>query len=288
MTTCVSINGRLQDEESAFVSVLDRGFLYGDSVFEVLRTSRGSPVDQHAHLERLHRSARSIAIRCPPTQELEHAIGKTLRAANNSESHIRIIVTRGDGAGGLAITGNRPPTVIVVVSPLLLPEESQYRQGIAVQFVSVERTPRSAIDPSIKSGNYLNNILALQQAQGNGAQEAIMCDREGRVAEGSTSNIFFVSHGKIVTPSEEVGLLPGITRARVFVLARQRGLEITETTFFPAQLRTADEAFITSSIRGVMPVRSVDGVPYPHNCPGATTTILMELYKKFLSEHGEG
>jgi branched-chain amino acid aminotransferase len=288
MTTKVWINGAVSDEADARISVFDRGFLYGDSVYEVLRTAGGHPVDLEPHLGRLRRSAAGLALPAPADEVLRRAIDETLRAAANSDSYVRVIVTRGAGEIGLDLSLAVDPLTIVIVRPLVLPAAELYERGASLEIVGVERTSPRAVDPALKSGNYLNSILALAEARRAGAYEALMCDAQGRVAEGSTSNLFIVRAGRVETPASEVGLLAGITRHRIMGLARDAGLEVTERTLMPADVRTADEVFITSSIRGILPIAKVDGSAIGTRCPGAVTARLAALYRDFLDRVGRG
>ncbi len=282
MSIKVNIDGRIHDPETALVPVFDRGFLYGDSVYEVFRTAGGKPVDLGPHLRRLRHSAESIALALPPEPELVAAIEATLAAAGNDESYVRVVVTRGAGEIGLAIALADTPRTIVIVKPLELPPRSLYEGGADLIVVTVERTSPRAVDPGVKSGNYLNNILALDEARRAGAYEALMCDAAGRIAEGSSSNIFTVTGSKVLTPAREVGLLAGITRMRVIELARADGIEVEEGELRPEQARAADEALLTSSIRGVLPVRRIDDHVMP--APGPITARIMALYERHLRE----
>jgi len=282
MAVAVSINGELFDEHAS-ISVFDRGFLYGDSVYEVVRTSGGEPVDLPAHLIRLRASATAIALELPSDDELTAATLAALKAAGNPESYIRIIVTRGAGEIGLGTDLARDRKTIVIIRPLKLPARALYEHGIALQIVNVERSSPRAVDPRIKSGNYLNNILALAEARRAGADEALMCDSRGRIAEGASSNLFVVNNGALFTPGLEIGLLAGITRMRVIELARGAGIDVTEGKLLPADVRGADEVFITSSIRGVLPVARVDGNTLAGTVPGPITTRMMTLYQQHLT-----
>jgi branched-chain amino acid aminotransferase len=203
------MDGAIVDEADARISVFDRGFLYGDSVYEVMRTSRGRPVDLHQHLRRLARSADALALTLSDLSVLETHIQRTLDAAENAESYVRVMVTRGAGRIGLDTQLASEPVTIIIVRPLELPPAELYDTGASLEIVEVQRTSVRAMDPGVKSGNYLNNILALREAKRAGAYEALMCDAQGRVAEGSTSNVFVVRGGRISTPAQEIGLLAG-------------------------------------------------------------------------------
>ena len=287
MPVKVYIDGAIHGPEDASISVFDRGFLYGDSVYEVMRTAGGHPVDLAAHLQRLARSAAILDLATPPLPAIEDALGQTLAAAGNPESYIRVVVTRGCGEIGLDIALADTPSLIVLVKPLKLLPAVAYQNGIALRVVGVQRTPKRVVHPAVKSGNYLNNIMALREARAAGADEAIMCDGEGRVAEGASSNLFVVHGGTVTTPGVDVDLLPGITRARVLGLARADAIAVVEGTLTPEQVLAADEVFITSSIRGVVPVRRVD----EHTLapvPGPVSRRILELYAGFLDRVARG
>ncbi len=284
MSIKIWIDGVIHPPETAVVPVFDRGFLYGDSVYEVTRTAGGRPVDLGPHLDRLARSAGSIALPLPPRADIERAVAATLAAAGNPDSYIRIVITRGAGEIGLDISLADRSRTVVIVKPLELPAARLYRDGAPIWIVDVQRVHRRAVDPAVKSGNYLNNILALAEARQAGAYEAIMCDSRGRIAEGSTSNLFIVRGGRLATPHLEVGLLAGITRQTVMQLAAGAGLPVDEAELVPDDVRGADEAFLTSSVRGVMPVGTVDGRPLGSGVPGPVTARILELYDHHLAE----
>jgi branched-chain amino acid aminotransferase len=175
-----------------------------------------------------------------------------------------------------------------MVRPLALPPNEYYERGVAVAIVGVLRNPRRALDPRVKSGNYLNNILGLMEARAAGAYECLMCDSAGRVAEGSTSNLFVEREGKLCTPHLDIGLLAGITRQRVLELAAGAGIAVVEAELSPDDVRRAQEAFLTSSIRGILPVAQVDGKPMAQAAPGSLTRIVMDAYQRFLDQVAAG
>lgn len=284
MSQQVYVNGAITEPGSAMISVFDRGFLYGDSVYEVLRTAGGRSVDLDRHLQRLGRSAATIALELPPDATVRTAVSDTVAAAANPDSYIRIIVTRGGGPINLDPASAERPSLLVIVAPLVMPAADLYTRGARLAIVGVERTSRRAVDPAVKSGNYLNNIMALAEAKRAGAYEALMLGPDGRVAEGSTSNVFAVRGGRCTTPFLSTGLLPGITRQRVMELAAAAGIVAEEGDLLPDDLRSADEVFITSSIRGVMPASHVDGQPIAGGvAPGPVSRRLMSLYDDFLA-----
>ncbi len=271
------VDGVIGDEHTAVVPVLDRGFLYGDGVYEVTRTAGGQCVDLGPHLDRLDRSAARIGLVPPSRDAIVAAIGATLDG--QGESYVRVIVTRGAGEMGLDPALADRPRMVIIVRPLSLPAAEVVERGASLRFVSVERTSPRALDPAIKSGNYLNNILAIAEARRSNAYEAVLCDERGRVTEGSSSNVWCVRGGEILTPPTTVGLLPGITRWRLLQLAADAGLPAREAELVPDELRGADEVFITSSIRGVLPISRVDDRDVP---VGPVTRQLIGLYDRFL------
>ena len=284
MTTLVHIDGRVYPPDQARVSVFDRGFLYGDSVYEVLRTSGGHPVDLERHLDRLALSARRIYMEIPPADELEAVVRATLHQASNDDSYVRVMVTRGEGPLGLDPALADRPRVIVLVKPLALPPPELYAHGAHLAVVDCKSFVRVA-DPLVKSGNYLKNVLALADGRRSvDAYEVLLRSEAGRIVEGATSNVFLVGDNVVTTPPVADGLLDGITRRRVLELASAEGIEVREHTILEADLPGADEAFITSSIRGVLPVATIDGrVLGPGTAPGPVTKRLMDAYDGFLS-----
>lgn len=275
----VHINGRVSAPEDAKISVFDRGFLYGDSVYETIGTVYGRLFAARDHLDRLERSASRIGLRVPPRAEIERAIAETVAAAGNPESRVRVILTRGAGKLDLDPAAADDTQLIVIVFPLGPPTREMYEKGVEVAIVSVARNNPRAIDPAVKSGNYLNNILALGEARRrSGAYEAILCDADGSVAEGASSNIFAVVDGRVLTPPTEVGILDGITRAKVIGLCQAHDVPSAERRLSPFDLRNAEEAFITSATRGVLPVTRIDGRAVGTGVPGPITRRLIGLY----------
>lgn len=255
MGTVVNLNGRIVPPAEATVSVFDRGFLYGDSVYEVVRTYGGRPFAMDKHLVRMHGSAARIGMELPwDDARINAEVDRTLAAAGNEESYVRIVATRGSGPIGLDTALAIDPLVMVLVQPIQLPPPEAYENGVKVQLVGVRKNPRESIDPRAKTGNYLNNVLALREAKAHGAYEAVMLDGEGRITEGSTSNLFVVRDGTLITPPSAVGILEGVTRAVIFEVAAAEGIPVEERHLLPADLTGADEAMITSSVREILPV----------------------------------
>ena len=279
MSIRVYIDGEVRSPEEAKVSVFDRGFLYGDSVYETIGTAHGRLFAARAHLDRLERSASRIGLSPPPRAQIEAAVAATVAAAGNAESRVRVMLTRGVGQLDLDPASAGDTRLIIIVMPLGAPTAEMLEKGVSVAMVSVERNSPQAMDPAVKSGNYLNNVLALGEARRrSGAYEAILCGGDGSVAEGASSNIFAVVGGEVRTPPLAVGILDGITRAQVIALCRQNGIPVAERRMSPEELRRADEAFLTSATRGVLPVTRVDEGAVGAGVPGPVTRRLMSLY----------
>jgi len=284
MSTRVHIEGRICPPEEAKVSVFDRGFLYGDSVYETIGTMYGRLFALAEHLTRLERSAERIGLRVPPRPAIERAVVDTVRAAENVESRVRIVLTRGAGQLDLDPASVDDTQLIVIVTPLQPPSPAMYEAGVSVAIVSVLRNSPRAMDPAIKSGNYLNSVLALGEARRLGAYEALLCAGDGTVAEGASSNVFVVKQARVLTPALEVDILDGITRAQVIALCRVNAIPLRETRLPPEDLRAADEVFITSATRVVLSVTRVDGAPIGDGRPGPVTRRLMQLFDELARE----
>ena len=285
----LSTAGRPLDPGEATVSVFDRGFLYGDSVYETLRTAGGHMVEPSRHLERLRRSAAGIGLEIPFTDaELRAAIAETHAASGNADSYVRVIVTRGAGPLMLDPRVSESPLLVVLVQELKLPPPALYETGLSVRIVDVHKISARSLDPTLKTGNYLNSIQALRQATQSAAEDAIMCSPLGHVAEGATSNVFMVRGGQVFTPSLATGLLEGIPRALVIALAGELGVACSEATIMPDELRAADEVFLTSSVRGAMPVTTLDGAPVGDGKVGPVTRRIMVRYQAYIDAVAAG
>lgn len=282
MTTLVNLNGQILAPEDAVVSVFDRGFLFGDSVYETVRTYAGRPFLLDRHLTRLQRSADRLAIPLPGgVSGIEREITRTLGAANNADAVVRVCVTRGMRPGLVNLDSETAadPTLVVIVRPFTGLDSATYAEGVKLAVVSVVRNDMAALDPAIKSGNYLNNILALREARGRDAFECVMLNQHGHLTEGSTSNVFLVRGGRLCTPAMSCGLLDGITRAFVIGVAREHGEPVDEVELTRDDLLNAEEVFITSSLKEVLPVTRVDDRVIGLGTPGARTVALMERYR---------
>lgn len=279
----LSTVGRPVDPGEATVSVFDRGFLYGDSVYETLRTAGGRPVELARHLDRLRRSALGIGLEIPfDDAALRAAIAATHAASGNADSYVRVIVTRGTGPLMLDPRVSTTPLLVVLVQELKLPAPALYEAGLAVRIVDIHKISARSLDPTLKTGNYLNSIQALRQAAASAAEDAILCSPAGDVAEGATSNVFMVRAGELVTPALATGLLEGITRALVLALATELGIGWRETKIWPDELRAADEVFLTSSVRGAMPVTTLDGQRVGAGGVGPVTRRILTRYQAYI------
>lgn len=237
--------------------VLDRGFLYGDSAYEVIRTYGGAPFALGAHLDRLERTAGRIRLRLPVRDEIEFEVLRTLEAAGNPESYVRIMVTRGTGQFGLAPEPADAPRLIILVRPYEPLPEGLYERGLHLAVVPTRRLHQRTVDPRAKTGNYLNSVLALGEAKAAGADDAIFLDLAGNITECSSSNVFFAKDNVVVTPPLSQALLDGVTRGIVLRLAREAGFHVREEPHGPGALKDADEVFVTSTLREVLAVTTL-------------------------------
>jgi branched-chain amino acid aminotransferase len=282
MTTgrVVSIDGTVRKPEDATVSVFDRGFLYGDAVFEALRTYLGRPFALDEHLARLRRSAEKVFI-SPPVDDAMFAreVASALTAAGNEESYVRIVVTRGSGPLSIDPDTAVRPLRVVYVEPVAPPPRQVYADGIRLASVKARRATDDTGAAGAKVTNYLPNLLALREAKGKGAQEALIVEASGAVLEGATSNVFMVHDGRLATPPASAGILVGITRSHVMAAASRLGVACEERTMTLDDLRSADEVFITSSIREVVPVVGVDGHVIGAGRPGERTRAVHRAFR---------
>jgi len=280
----IFINGSIVSAGDAKVSVLDRGFLYGDGVFETLRAYKGTIFQCDSHIDRLFRSAEAIYLKIPFTKDyIKEGLYKCLKANYLQDAYLRISITRGRGKIGLDIEEGIRPTLVVLSKAFTGYPEDLYRRGIPASVVTTRRIPPSALNPEIKSLNFLNNILARAEAAHYGAMEGIMLNIEGYVAEGTVSNIFIVKDGIIKTPPPHVGILNGVTRSTIIGLARGHGLPCREEAFSPEELYRADECFITSTMYEVMPVTSINNKKIGNGKPGEVTIRLLNLFRDLIS-----
>ena len=281
MSHKINFNGNI--EEDPRISIYDHGFLFGDSVYEVIATYNNKPIFLEAHLNRLINSANGISLEIPYDQKwFVREICRTLQEAENEESYIRIVVTRGVGDIDIDPSSCQRPNVLIFVAPSKEYSPENYIKGINVALVSIKRNPKEALNPGIKTGNYLNNILAIMEAKKLGAKDALMLSPAGYLTECTTSNIFLIQGDRILTPSLDCGILPGITRDTVIKLAKENGFPIEEGQWPPETLEKSDEIFITGTLKKIMPVTQLDGRPIGKAKPGPVTQKLMRLYEKYL------
>lgn len=281
MTTKVLLDGVVFDPPDAKVSVFDRGFLYGDSVYEVVRTYDGKPFALGDHLQRLAWSAARLGMELPvPLAQIDQEVRACLAAAANPDSYIRIVVTRGAGEIGLDPALAVDPVRLVIVRALPPQDPHLYEDGAKVALVLPMREPAEATpDGSPKTGNYLPNVLAVGQAKKRGAYEALLVDRDGRVLEGASSNVFAVRAGALTTPPLSEGILEGITRKHVMAIAASLGIATSQVPLRVEDLRAADELFITSTVREIVPVTDVDGARIADGRPGPLTRRITDAFR---------
>lgn len=257
------VNGRLVDESEATVRVDDRGFLYGDAAFETCRAYGGDVFEWDAHLDRLANTCETLGMPDAVPTDLHDRIEATLSANDLADAYVRVSVTRGVQPGKLTPAEAVDPSVVIIVKPLPrggVEGESVWDGPAAVRTVERRRIPKSAMPADAKTHNYLDGILARLELRGTDADECLVRDTDGAVAEGATSNVFFVDDGTLKTPSVTVPILPGVTRAVVLELAAERGIPVETGTYDVDAVRAADEAFLTNTTWEVRPVATLDGV----------------------------
>jgi branched-chain amino acid aminotransferase len=277
--TQVSINGKLFDKADARISVYDHGLLYGDGVFEGIRIYAGKVFRLREHIDRLYESAKHIYLGIPWSRDqMAEEVLRTVRANAKQEGYIRLVVTR--GAGGLGLDPNKTsdPQVIVLVDDISLYPARYYEEGLEVITSSFIRNHPNALNPRIKSLNYLNNILAKIEAVRAGCQEALMLNHVGEVAECTGDNVFVVKHGLVRTPPPNAGILEGITRDAVIELAQAAGIPLEQAALTRHDVYSADECFLTGTAAEVVPVVKVDGRVIGSGKPGPVTRQLRERF----------
>lgn len=280
MSIAVNIDGRTSGQHDATISVLDHGFLFGEGVYEVLRTYHQRPFLYPEHMARLRASASRLALTCPIDDDAILArIYDTIAAADlPGEAYVRLVLTRGVGDLVYDPAACPSPSLVIIVKPHVEPPAAAIADGVRLALVSVVRNLPQSVDPAIKSNNLLNNALAMQEAYRRGGFEALMKNHRGELCECAQSNVFLVRDGALWTPPADAGLLVGITRGFVFELAAGLGVAVHQTALHEADLATADEAFITSTTREVVPVVAVDALSIGNGEPGPITRRLIEAY----------
>ncbi len=254
------INGQIVPKREAVVPVMDHGLLYGDGVFEGICFYQRMPFLLEPHLNRLSNSAKVIGLEIPyDQQQLAAGIKDLIDTSSLERGYLRLLVTRGEGALGLDPRSCSQPNVIIILGSASMVENEQLARGMDLIIASTRRLSPDGLDPRVKSLNYLNHIMARMEAMQAGVDEAVLLNREGRVTEGSVENIFVVKEGLLKTPPSTDGALEGITRNLVMELARQADIQVAECSMTSYDLYTADECFLTGTLAGLVPVRSVDG-----------------------------
>jgi branched-chain amino acid aminotransferase len=284
----VYIDGKYYDEKNAKVSVFDHGLLYGDGIFEGIRAYNGRVFKLKEHIDRLFYSAKALLLEIPISHAaIMRAVVETCRKNNLRDGYIRLVVTRGVGTLGLNPNRCKRPSVIVIADKIQLYPPSMYEKGMAIVTVPTTRNHHNAVNPAIKSLNYLNNILAKIEANIAGVEEAIMLNTAGYVAECTGDNIFILKGGQMFTPPLSAGALYGITRGVVMDLARADGITVTEPDLTRYDLFNADECFLTGTGAELIPVTRIDGRVIGTGKPGAITKRLVKQYHELTQVSGE-
>jgi len=278
----VYVNGTIAPADKAVIPIYDHGFLYGEGVYETLRTYNRVPFLYERHTARLRASAERIALDVPFDDEMLRTwIDDTVSAAGDlNEAYIRILLTRGVGELSYDLRATPAPSLVIIVKPFDEPPARVFEEGIKISLVSILRNHPGSVNPIIKSNNLLNNALAMQEANRRGGDEGLMCNYRGELSECAQSNFFLVRHGKALTPRSEAGLLLGVTRAFLFEVGDAIGVPVEEATLFPTDLDTCDEAFITGSTRELSPVVRIDDRVIGSGKPGPITLKLLAGFRK--------
>ena len=285
MPRIIFMNDRLVPEEEARVSVFDHGLLYGDGVFEGLRSYSGRVFRLDAHIDRLWASARAIALEIPLTKDaVAKAVNDTLAANKLVDGYVRLVVTRGAGSLGLDPNRTKNPQVIVIADTISLYPREFYEKGLRIVTAATQRVHSAALSPRIKSLNYLNNIMAKLEGLQAGCVEALMLNHKGEVAECTGDNVFVVRSGSLLTPPPDAGILEGITRGAVMDLAHAAGIACHETTLTRYDLYTADECFLTGTAAEVIPVVEIDGRKVGAGTPGPVTARLTADFHRLVRQ----
>jgi branched-chain amino acid aminotransferase len=284
----IFIDGKIFNERDAKISVFDHGLLYGDGVFEGIRAYNGRVFKLKEHIDRLFYSAKAILLEIPMTHaELMKATVETIRANKLRDCYVRLVVTRGVGNLGLNPRSCKKPTVIIIAGKIQVYPPELYAKGMDIVTVPTVRNLHSALNPAIKSLNYLNNILAKIEANNAGVEEAVMLNAEGFVAECTADNLFIIKNGEVFTPPNSAGALYGITRQTVIELAQASGMKVSEPNLTRYDLFNADECFLTGTGAEIMPVVKIDGRVIGTGKPGKLTRSLVEKYHALTNSSGE-
>lgn len=283
----IYMNDRLVDQSEAKVSVFDHGLLYGDGIFEGIRLYDGCVFKLEEHLERLEYSAKAIMLELPwSRQEISDAVCETCRANGLKDGYIRLVVTRGEGSLGLSIKNCDKPQLIVIADKIQLYPVEFYEKGLEIITVPTRRINPAALPPTVKSLNYLNNILAKIEAQHLGYHEAIMLNDQGYVAECTGDNVFVIHKGELITPSASAGALKGITRDTALSIADELGIPWREANVTRYDIWIAEELFLTGTAAEIIPIVKVDARPIGDGTPGPITARFLESFRKRVSREG--
>jgi branched-chain amino acid aminotransferase len=283
----IYIDGKFYSETNAKVSVFDHGLLYGDGIFEGIRFYNGRVFRLEQHLERLWNSARSICLEIPMTrQEMTEALLETIRQNHLRDGYIRLVVTRGVGNLGLNPEQCKNPSVIIIVATIALYHEDFYRKGLSIVTVATRRSNPASLNPAVKSLNYLNNVMARIEANLASADEALMLNDAGNVAECTADNIFIIKHSEIFTPPITAGALQGITRSVVFDIAGEFDIKVIEADFTRHDIFVADECFLTGTAAEIVPVVKADGRIIGNGKPGPITTRIIARFREMTQKTG--
>ncbi len=283
----IYMNGEMVPEAEAKISVFDHGLLYGDGIFEGIRSYNGRIFELEAHVDRLYDSAKAIALEIPMTRaEMMQAVALACRENGTTDGYIRLVVTRGVGTLGLNPYLCKTPQVIIIAADIQLYPKELYQKGLAIVTVGTIRNLSEAVNPRIKSLNYLNNILAKIEAINAGCMEAVMLNAQGAVAEATGDNIFAVRGNVLRTPPVNEGILEGITRDMVIRLAREAGYTVREERMSRYDLYTADEVFLTGTAAEVIGVVNIDRRQIGAGVPGPVTCRLEQMYRQYANANG--
>lgn len=284
----VYIDGKFYDQKNAKISVFDHGLLYGDGVFEGIRAYNGRVFKLREHIDRLFASAKAILLQIPISHAaVMKATVDTCRRNKIRDGYVRLVVTRGVGTLGLDPNRCAKPSIIIIAGGIQLYPAELYQKGMSIVTVPTTRNLVNAVNPAIKSLNYLNNVMAKIEALNAGVQEAVMLNNEGFVAECTGDNLFIVKDGRLFTPPLFAGALYGITRQTVMELARESGISAAETNLTRYDLFVADECFLTGTGAEIIPVTKIDGRVIGNGRPGPVTHDLVERYHALTRSSGE-
>lgn len=287
MALKIFIDGKIVDESEAKISVFDHGLLYGDGVFEGIRFYNGRVFRCEEHIRRLYDSAQAIALRIPMSpEEVTEAMLETIRANQLREGYVRLVVTRGVGELGLNPYLCQKASVIVIASTIKLYPQEKYEQGLNLATCSTRRPAPAALSPAVKSLNYLNNVMAKIEAIQANAEEGVMLNEQGFVAECTGDNLFIIKNGRVVTPPVSAGALNGITRRVIFEIAAELGIQLTEEMLTRYEVYTADECFLTGTAAEVVPVAQYDRRKIGEQVPGPITARFVERFREHTKNTG--